>query len=455
VGINVTDAGTATPLGRGFATGTTFPVDPAGAPLAASGTVSNVWNKTTEVIRPEIGTGNCSITTSQACGGPLPACPGGEVCNAFAGIQWAAGNGSEADFTAGSGTAGPALLRSGGWGPGLNRTPGCPGDSTNVDAIGAFPDQGPCNDPLGSVAQPLCAGSDCEGNTGSDDVRTLATIGGVPNIHVLASRGKVPNPTAAAPTLYSVANLTGADLDALNPQDTDFSATVEGMSCPMIGDCSPLAGQQDCIADGDCTAGNTCQNRVARCVNPFVTAPDFDGDTIPDATDSCETIANTGDTDMDGVDNACDTCTGIANPPVAGNPTANRSFISHQRDDDVDGRGNRCDFNYDNSGATIVAGDFNNMKASVGKLMTLSTCGLAPANNQRCGEFDHNDAGATVTADDFNLTKTAVGKLENTAYPKCAACTVGTGWSNVIGPGARAGRPVCQSAVAGACVYAP
>jgi hypothetical protein len=115
---------------------------------------------------------------------------------------------------------------------------------------------------------------------------------------------------------------------------------------------------------------------------------------------------------MDGVDNACDTCTAVPNPPIAGAPTANRAFVSHQRDDDADGRGNRCD-------------------------------------------FDYNNLGAVIDASDFNAVKAAVGKIVNNAFPKCAACTQGTGWSNVLGPGARVGRPVCQSAVAGACVYAP
>jgi hypothetical protein len=68
-----------------------------------------------------------------------------------------------------------------------------------------------------------------------------------------------------------------------------------------------------------------------------------------------------------------------------------------------------------------------------------------------------------VAAPDFNLSKTSIGKVENTAFPKCARCNLdpdGTGpeppgWSNVIGPGARPNRAVCQSAVPGACVYAP
>jgi hypothetical protein len=185
----------------------------------------------------------------------------------------------------------------------------------------------------------------------------------------------------------------------------------------------------------------------------------FDADMNGDACDACETIVDDGtDGDMDGVPDACDSCTAVTNGAVAGSPTTNRSFISHQRDDDVDGRGNSCDFDYNNAGATVTATDFNDMKASVGKLMSASNCGQTVAlggsgNTQRCGEFDHDGGGATVTATDFNATKAALGKVLGA---RCAACSVGTGWSNTIdSAGARLGRPVCQSAVAGACVYAP
>jgi hypothetical protein len=104
------------------------------------------------------------------------------------------------------------------------------------------------------------------------------------------------------------------------------------------------------------------------------------------------------------------------------------------------------------------------MKPSVGKHVNQSTCGLAPTNNQRCGEFDHDGASMVITSADFNLSKAAIGKVENNAFPKCLRCNLDpdavgpevAGWSDVLGSGGeRVNRAVCQSAVVGACVYAP
>jgi hypothetical protein len=181
----------------------------------------------------------------------------------------------------------------------------------------------------------------------------------------------------------------------------------------------------------------------------------FDGDAAGDACDSCATIANAGsDDDMDGVDQACDTCLLQPNPVYSG-ALANRVRVSGQLDDDADGRGNACDFDYDNTGAVVTASDFNSGKASIGSLVSQSVCGANPAG-QRCGEFDHDGSGAVITATDFNLTKAALGKVISSAYPSCAACAPGDGWSNALGSaGARLGRPICESSIAGACVYAP
>ncbi len=176
---------------------------------------------------------------------------------------------------------------------------------------------------------------------------------------------------------------------------------------------------------------------------------DSDNDMIGDATDNCPSVLNASqaDTDLvanggpDGVGDACDNCTTYNNPRVPlATFLASQAWMTvtgFQRDDDADGRGTRCDFDYNNAGVSVAPGDFNDMKFSLlpsAGLMTQDTCGATvgnpPAgeggsgNNQQCAEFDHNGTGAVLTAADFNLAKAAVqlGGLINTNFPKCASC---------------------------------
>ncbi|MBN2127487.1 MAG: thrombospondin type 3 repeat-containing protein [Candidatus Diapherotrites archaeon] len=61
------------------------------------------------------------------------------------------------------------------------------------------------------------------------------------------------------------------------------------------------------------------------------TAPDADGDGVPDSTDNCINISNAGqeDSDSDGVGNVCDNCINVLNP--------------EQSDSDADGIGDACE----------------------------------------------------------------------------------------------------------------
>jgi Zn-dependent metalloprotease len=174
---------------------------------------------------------------------------------------------------------------------------------------------------------------------------------------------------------------------------------------------------------------------------PPAPVADFDMDGLADSIDSCPTMyePNAADTDMDGVAQICDTCALTANPAFTG-IAPGLTFVSRQWDGDGDGRGNRCDFDYDNVGAVVSATDFNQMKLSVGALRS-ALCGASPSNIP-CAAFDHDESGLVITSTDFNLTKAAVGKVVSTTHPKCAACA--PPFSLPVASGmATPGRPVC------------
>jgi hypothetical protein len=177
---------------------------------------------------------------------------------------------------------------------------------------------------------------------------------------------------------------------------------------------------------------------------------DTDGDTIPDATDNCPTVANTNqaDGDADGVGDLCDNCTAIANPRVPGgaatflaaNPWATLS--GEQRDDDHDGFGNICDGDFDESGTTTAV-DTAQYKASLGQPKAGDTCGTPAGSGTRpCAIFDINSANSTESsAGGINAVDTARYKLliGLAPGPKCAACT----GSGTVLP--------CQAGTAGTC----
>jgi hypothetical protein len=140
---------------------------------------------------------------------------------------------------------------------------------------------------------------------------------------------------------------------------------------------------------------------------------DFDLDMIPDAGDSCPTVPNIGDSDLDGVDDACDNCRDLANPPWTG-ATTNRHRTGGgtgglgQLDDDVDGRGNRCDFDYTQSAIAVGAPDTALMVAALGNpplvpAKNISQNDCNPAGTTACGIFDNSESAAGIGAPDAAL----------------------------------------------------
>jgi hypothetical protein len=65
----------------------------------------------------------------------------------------------------------------------------------------------------------------------------------------------------------------------------------------------------------------------------------------------------------------------------------------------------------------VTPADFNEMKASLGRLVSGSSCGLAQA--LACQRFDHDGRGMVINSLDFNLTKGALGSV---LPPTCGAC---------------------------------
>jgi hypothetical protein len=389
----------ATPLSGGtYAAGRVFPVDPTGPACCNGG--GNI-----------LGTKNTTFGNARA----------NKTVNGAGALTWLAGT---------QGTQPPTtpFMRASGWGPGANRTVGCIGDNSEVSGGSQFPNADVCNDALGLIVQNRCTGDDCTNlNTGLDDAGTTASIGGAPAVRVIAARAKVGNPGGVSPSLpiiYNVGGLTGIDIDIGAPageSNTDFSATVETFNCPLVGTCA--VGGAACVLNSDCAGGanGPCQNRVKTCVNifdPCAGIGDFDADGVCDPTDTCPTVPDIvgalADPDGDGVNNACDNCRDVSNPawPVA-NSTANRhrtgggiagGVYRGQLDDDVDGRGNRCDFDYNQAAIAVGAPDTALMVTALGppaRNISQNNCG--PAGLSACGIHDNNENAAGIGAPDSAL----------------------------------------------------
>jgi hypothetical protein len=149
---------------------------------------------------------------------------------------------------------------------------------------------------------------------------------------------------------------------------------------------------------------------------------DDDVDGFPDVVDNCATLPNAGqdDADTDGVGDLCDNCALFPNPRVsseflAANPWA--TTTGGQRDDDRDGIGNVCDADFTMSGTAVGGLDLGQLRASLGRSRTASTCGAE--GNLRCAIFDLDGTGDSIDATDLTRFRELNGSI---AGPTCPTC---------------------------------
>ncbi len=168
--------------------------------------------------------------------------------------------------------------------------------------------------------------------------------------------------------------------------DGDAVADLQD-NCPLI------ANPNQTNFDGD-PLGNACD-------------PDDDNDTIADTSDNCPRAATLDQTNSDGDANgdACDNCRFVVNnSPLQG-------MGMPQVDSDLDGYGNHCDADINNSGLT-TATDFNLLRGC------LNLAGV-PSGTATCQASDMNGSGL-VTATDFNLLRARINTPPGPSGLACA-----------------------------------
>jgi hypothetical protein len=127
-----------------------------------------------------------------------------------------------------------------------------------------------------------------------------------------------------------------------------------------------------------------------------------DGDPWMHASDNCPTVKNTfqGDTDGDGLGSACDNC---RNRPNAEPIPAGHRGTGRQTDDDLDGVGNVCDADFDQSGFVNLT-DLLMLLDAFGQPTSASSCldeGGFPTGP--CARYDLTVEGSVIDVDDLML----------------------------------------------------
>ena len=338
---------------------------------------------------------------------------GENCCDSGANITWTPASLGEADNPGAYACCGPNntagdFLRTYDVGPGANGIPGCIGDNEAAANGAAACDQRLGQGTAGSKANGIFA-------TGQDDHPINYQIGAntipasnsrfqwrnaLPSVvtHFSGAPYNYTNPNP--PTVNTVAAFPYRDIAIFIPLNTDILVKVNQTQCPIVGN------------EPQCNSGGG---------GPI----DTDGDTVPDASDNCPTVANTDQADGDGdlVGTACDNCTLVANIRESAtflttNPWATLS--GGQRDDDHDGFGNRCDGKFPGVTGTLVnSSDLAQFRASNGKNRTLDNCGTI--GTRPCAIFDLDQTGLILGSGDLSVFRLLNGKVVG---PRCTThCT--------------------------------
>lgn len=195
------------------------------------------------------------------------------------------------------------------------------------------------------------------------------------------------------------------DIGAYEAADFDGDGVADLTdNCPLDANPGQLDADQDAV-------GDACDE-------------DRDGDLVVNALDNCPTLANGEQTDADGdgVGDDCDNCVAVPNPRMPTGWIASHAWAvltGGQRDDDLDGFGNKCDAKFPGSAGTVVGeDDMEQFKASVGQDRETEICGSLGVLS--CAIFDLDEGSAlNISPADIARFKQLLGSAPG---PTCPAC---------------------------------